>query len=40
MKHIKIQAGVALDFSKINRSEMIDTGERADHCPILLDIDL
>lgn len=25
---------------KIKRSEMIDTGKRADHCPILLDIDL
>lgn len=25
---------------KVNRSEMIDTGERADHCPILLEIDL
>lgn len=25
---------------KIKRSEMIDTGERADHCPILLEIDL
>ena len=25
---------------KIRRSEMIDTGKRADHCPILLDIDL
>ena len=25
---------------KIKRSEMIDTGERADHCPILLKIDL
>ena len=24
---------------KIKRSEMIDTGARADHCPILLDID-
>lgn len=25
---------------KVNRSEMIDTGKRADHCPILLQIDL
>ncbi|WP_251717805.1 exodeoxyribonuclease III [Lactobacillus agrestimuris] len=25
---------------KIKRSEMIDTGSRADHCPILLDIDI
>lgn len=25
---------------KIKRSEMIDTGKRADHCPILLDIDV
>ncbi|WEV39763.1 exodeoxyribonuclease III [Lactobacillus sp. ESL0681] len=25
---------------KVNHSEMIDTGSRADHCPILLDIDL
>lgn len=25
---------------KIKRSEMIDTGARADHCPILLEIDL
>ncbi|MDN6029199.1 MAG: exodeoxyribonuclease III [Lactobacillus sp.] len=26
--------------AKVTRSEMIDTGERADHCPILLEIDL
>lgn len=26
--------------SKIKRSEMIDTGKRADHCPILLEMDL
>ncbi|MBA1393587.1 exodeoxyribonuclease, partial [Lactobacillus sp. XV13L] len=25
---------------KVKRSEMIDTGVRADHCPILLEIDL
>ena len=25
---------------KVKRSEMMDTGERADHCPILLEIDL
>lgn len=25
---------------KVKRSEMMDTGARADHCPILLDIDL
>lgn len=25
---------------KVKRSEMIDTGNRADHCPILLEIDL
>ncbi len=26
--------------AKVTRSEMIDTGERADHCPILLEISL
>ncbi|GFZ27762.1 exodeoxyribonuclease III [Lactobacillus corticis] len=26
--------------SKLQRSEMLDTGKRADHCPILLEIDL
>ncbi|MGQ5708608.1 exodeoxyribonuclease III [Lactobacillus sp. PSON] len=25
---------------KVSRSEMIDTGERADHCPILLEIEI